>query len=52
MDEVEKSEKPVPERVPAIFATIHFKSAARPDGYSAGDIEEMNRAANDTPTDR
>ncbi len=33
-------------RVPAIFATIHFKSPERPDGYTSEQIAEMNRLAN------
>lgn len=37
---------PEDDGIPAIFATIHFKSDARPDGYTPEDIEEMNRVAN------
>jgi hypothetical protein len=33
--------------IPAIFATIHFKGPNRPNGYTAEDIEEMNRLANE-----
>jgi predicted RNase H-like nuclease (RuvC/YqgF family) len=31
------------EEVPALFATIHFKSPGRPDGYTADDLDEINR---------
>lgn len=30
----------------ALFATIHFRSARRPDGYTDDEIAELNRAAN------
>jgi hypothetical protein len=33
-------------KLPALFATIHFRSARRPDGYTADEIDELNRAAN------
>lgn len=32
--------------LPRLFATIHYKSDARPDGYSSKDIWEMNNKAN------
>ena len=32
--------------IPALFATIHFKSDQRPDGFSAKDMWDMNNAAN------
>jgi|GEM_PF-5074561 len=32
--------------IPALFATIHHQSDERPDGYTAEDIEELNRLAN------
>lgn len=32
--------------LPALFATIHFRSTRRPDGYTADDIADLNRAAN------
>ncbi|WP_286951991.1 MULTISPECIES: hypothetical protein [Brevundimonas] len=32
--------------LPALFATIHFRSARRPDGYTADEIAHLNRAAN------
>lgn len=32
--------------LPALFATIHFRSTRRPDGYTDEDIVELNRAAN------
>lgn len=35
--------------IPALFATIHFRSDARPDGYTDEDIAEMNRLANQRP---
>lgn len=34
------------EKLPALFATIHFRSARRPDGYTDDEIDELNRAAN------
>ena len=37
--------------VPAIFATIHFQSADRPEGYSDEEIRELNTIAN-TPKPR
>lgn len=40
------------EPIPAIFATIHHQSDDRPDGYSAEDIAELNRAANSGPPTR
>ncbi len=32
--------------LPALFATIHFRSARRPDGYTADEIAHLNRAVN------
>lgn len=32
--------------IPSLFATIHFKSDERPDGYTAEDIAELNQKAN------
>lgn len=32
--------------IPALFATIHFRSDERPDGYSDEDIAELNELAN------
>jgi hypothetical protein len=32
--------------LPALFATIHVRSAERPDGYTADEIAELNRVAN------
>lgn len=32
--------------IPNLFATIHFKSDDRPNGYTDEDIENMNNAAN------
>lgn len=34
---------PEEEDIPAIFATIHFKSEHRPDGYEPEEIAEINR---------
>lgn len=34
------------EDIPALFATIHFKSDRRPDGYTDEEIAELNRIAN------
>ncbi|HYG25710.1 MAG TPA: hypothetical protein VD906_02275 [Caulobacteraceae bacterium] len=30
--------------LPALFATIHIRSARRPDGYTADEIADLNRA--------
>lgn len=38
----EADDKPIP----SLFATIHFKSDERPDGYTAEDIAELNEKAN------
>jgi hypothetical protein len=39
--------KPTPKPAsPALFATIHFQSDERPDGYKDEDIAELNRLAN------
>lgn len=32
--------------LPALFATIHFRSARRPGGYTADQIAHLNRVAN------
>jgi hypothetical protein len=32
--------------IPALFATIHFRSDARPDGYTDEDIAALNAIAN------
>lgn len=38
--------------LPALFATIHFRGLRRPDGYTADEVAELNRAANrSNPTD-
>ena len=34
------------EQIPALFATIHFRSDRRPHGYTADEIEELNIEAN------
>lgn len=43
-----KAEEPKPNEqdVPALFATIHFRSERRPEGYTDDEIAELNRAAN------
>lgn len=38
-------------RLPALFATIHFRSTQRPDGYTADDVADLNRAANRSASD-
>lgn len=35
-----------PPVIPALFATIHFRSDARPDGYTDEDIAALNAIAN------
>ena len=37
---------PDPQQIPALFATIHFRSAERPDGYTDAEIAELNILAN------
>lgn len=32
--------------IPALFATIHFRSAERPNGYTEADIAELNERLN------
>ena len=32
--------------IPALFATIHFRSPERPDGYTDADIAALNAIAN------
>lgn len=34
--------------IPALFATIHFQSDERPDGYTDEDIAALNAIANET----
>lgn len=43
-----EDDKPTPTKtvVSALFATIHFRSEQRPDGYSDDDIAELNKRAN------
>jgi hypothetical protein len=56
----DKSQEPVetsskkldPRELPALFATIHFRSPQRPDGYTDEDIAELNRLANAHLSDR
>lgn len=43
-DEPEDDQEPAD--IPALFATIHFQSDERPDGYSAEDIRTLNTIAN------
>lgn len=38
--------KPAGNEIPALFATIHFRSEKRPDGYTAEEIAELNELAN------
>lgn len=40
-----------PTDTPALFATIHFQSDERPDGYTDEDIQALNMIAN-TPKPR
>lgn len=35
-----------PPSTPALFATIHFRSGERPDGYTDDDIIQLNRITN------
>lgn len=32
--------------IPALFATIHFRSDKRPDGYTDDEIVDLNKLAN------
>lgn len=44
-----KKEEPPPQksvRLPALFATIHFRSERRPNGYTDEEITELNELAN------
>tara|TARA_R110002124_G_scaffold159007_2_gene326207 strand:- start:14328 stop:14489 length:162 start_codon:yes stop_codon:yes gene_type:complete len=43
-DKPEKTQKPTD--IPALFATIHFQSDERPDGYTDEDIRALNDIAN------
>lgn len=43
-DEPEGDQEPVD--IPALFATIHFQSDERPDGYTDEDIQALNALAN------
>lgn len=42
-------EKPTPDLkdIPALFATIHWRSPQRPNGYTAEQVEEINRKLNE-----
>ena len=33
--------------IPALFATIHFRSEARPDGYTEQEVSWLNVVANE-----
>ena len=44
-DKPEKDQNPPV--IPALFATIHFRSDARPDGYTDEDIRALNDIANE-----
>lgn len=46
LNDFEGLAKPKRVPIPALFATIHFKSPQRPDGYTDADITELNRLAN------
>ena len=35
-----------PDNTPALFATIHFRSDERPDGYTDDEIADLNELAN------
>lgn len=48
-DESEDDQEPAD--IPALFATIHFQSDERPDGYTDEDIRALNTLAN-TPKPR
>ncbi len=43
-DKPESDQKP-PD-IPALFATIHFQSDERPDGYTDEDMQALNSLAN------
>lgn len=43
-DEPEDDQEPP--NIPALFATIHFRSDERPDGYTDEDIQALNTLAN------
>lgn len=45
-DDKEPSADEEPDEFPALFATIHFKSEHRPNGYTAEEIAEINRYLN------
>jgi hypothetical protein len=38
--------RPDEESIPKLFATIHWKSPLRPNGYTHEDVAELNRIAN------
>ena len=45
MSDKPENDQPPPD-IPALFATIHFRSAKRPDGYTDEQIAELNALAN------
>jgi hypothetical protein len=45
-NEEKESQPPKPARIPALFATIHFRSEQRPDGYTDEEIVRLNELAN------
>lgn len=50
MSDKPKSDRKPPD-IPALFATIHFQSKERPDGYTEEEIQALNTLAN-TPKPR
>lgn len=44
--EIEPEAKDGPDPIPALFATIHFRSAERPNGYTDDEIAKLNQTAN------
>lgn len=42
----DREAKPAPARIPALFATIHFRSERRPNGYTDEEIVRLNELAN------
>jgi hypothetical protein len=38
--------------IPALFATTHFRSPERPDGFTSEDLQELNELANPGRTPR
>lgn len=44
--EDDMTEKTKPKAIPSLFATIHFQSDKRPNGYTDDDIAQLNERAN------